>query len=66
MRIISGTARGKKILEPKDIRTRPLKNLTKEAIFNIINHSKKVTSILSGKWNNCVYLAKNFIINKRS
>ena len=40
MRIISGTFRGKKILEPKDIRTRPLKDLTKESIFNIIKHSK--------------------------
>ena len=40
MRIISGTFRGKKILEPKDISTRPLKDLTKESIFNIINHSK--------------------------
>ena len=41
MRIISGKFRGKKILEPKDIKTRPLKDLTKESIFNIINHSKK-------------------------
>ena len=41
MRIISGTSRGKKILEPKDIKTRPLKDLTKESIFNILNHSKK-------------------------
>ena len=41
MRIISGTFRGKKILEPKDDKTRPLKDLTKESIFNIINHSKK-------------------------
>ena len=41
MRIISGIFRGKKILEPKDIRTRPLKDLAKESIFNIINHSKK-------------------------
>ena len=41
MRIISGTFRGKKILEPKDIKTRPLKDLTKESIFNILNHSKK-------------------------
>jgi 16S rRNA (guanine966-N2)-methyltransferase len=40
MRIISGTFRGKKIIEPKDISTRPLKDLTKESIFNIINHSK--------------------------
>ena len=41
MRINSGFFKGKKILEPKDIKTRPLKDLTKESIFNIINHSKK-------------------------
>ena len=41
MRIISGIFRGKKILEPKDIKTRPLKDLVKESIFNIINHSNK-------------------------
>ena len=41
MRIISGDFRGKKILNPKDIKTRPLKDLTKESIFNIINHSNK-------------------------
>ena len=41
MRIISGIFKGKKILEPKDIKTRPLKDLTKESIFNIINHSNK-------------------------
>ncbi len=43
MRIISGSFRGKKIIAPKDIKTRPLKDLTKESIFNIINHSKKFT-----------------------
>ena len=41
MRIISGKFKGKKIFEPKDIKTRPLKDLTKESIFNIIVHSKK-------------------------
>ena len=41
MRIISGKFKGKKILEPKDKKTRPLKDLTKESIFNIINHSNK-------------------------
>ncbi len=41
MRIISGNFKGKKLLEPKDRETRPLKDLTKESIFNIINHSKK-------------------------
>ena len=41
MRIISGTFKGKKILTPKDNKTRPLKDLTKESIFNIIRHSNK-------------------------
>ena len=41
MRIISGIYKGKKILEPKDIKTRPLKDLTKESIFNILVHSNK-------------------------
>ena len=41
MRIISGTFRGKKILKPKDNLTRPLKDLAKESIFNILNHSNK-------------------------
>ena len=41
MRIIGGDFKGKKILEPKDKETRPLKDLTKESIFNIINHSNK-------------------------
>ena len=40
MRIISGIYRGKKILLPKDNLTRPLKDLTKESIFNVIKHSK--------------------------
>ncbi len=39
MRIISGSFKGKKILQPKDKNTRPLKDLTKESIFNIIKHS---------------------------
>ena len=41
MRIISGSFKGKKILEPKDFETRPLKDLAKESIFNIIEHSNK-------------------------
>ena len=41
MRIISGDFKGKKILEPEDLNTRPLKDLTKESIFNIILHSNK-------------------------
>ncbi len=42
MRIISGKYRGKKILQPTDNETRPLKDLTKESIFNIIKHSNLI------------------------
>ena len=42
MRIISGDFKGKKILQPRDKQTRPLKDLTKESIFNIINHSNLI------------------------
>ena len=41
MRIIGGNFKGKKILDPQDDETRPLKDLTKESIFNILKHSNK-------------------------
>tara|TARA_B100000609_G_C17150658_1_gene400683 strand:- start:42 stop:602 length:561 start_codon:yes stop_codon:yes gene_type:complete len=41
MRIIGGSFKGKKLLLPEDTRTRPLKDLPKESIFNIINHTNK-------------------------
>ena len=41
MRIISGSSKGKKIIGPNDLNTRPLKDLTKESIFNILIHSNK-------------------------
>ena len=41
MRIIAGKFKGKKLHQPKDKETRPLKDLTKESIFNVINHSNK-------------------------
>ena len=40
MRIVAGDYKGRKIFEPLDKETRPLKDLTKESIFNIIEHSK--------------------------
>ena len=46
MRVISGSFKGKKILTPNDDKTRPLKDLTKESIFNIINHSNKFSIVL--------------------
>ena len=42
MRIISGRFKGKKLLLPKDKNTRPLKDLVKESIFNLLEHSKKM------------------------
>ncbi len=42
MRIIGGNYRGKKLFLPKDKYTRPLKDMVKESIFNLINHSKKI------------------------
>jgi len=39
MRIVSGRFKGKKIAEPNSRNTRPLKDLTKESIFNILQHS---------------------------
>ena len=39
MRIISGNCKGKKILEPVDKKTRPLRDLVKESIFNLLLHS---------------------------
>ena len=42
MRIISGYLKGRKIIQPKDRLTRPLKDLTKESIFNIIKHSNLI------------------------
>ena len=42
MRIISGYLKGKKIKLPKDKKTRPLKDLVKESIFNILFHSNKI------------------------
>ena len=41
MRIISGKFRGTKLFIPLDKKTRPLKDLAKEAIFNTLHHSKK-------------------------
>ena len=42
MRIISGNFRNKKLFQPNDNSIRPLKDLVKESIFNIIEHSKFV------------------------
>tara|TARA_Y100001958_G_C20902282_1_gene323922 strand:+ start:82 stop:648 length:567 start_codon:yes stop_codon:yes gene_type:complete len=52
MRIISGTAKGKKILLPADKKTRPMKDMVRESIFNILNHS----SLLNKELKNSIIL----------
>ena len=42
MRVISGKFKGKKLTQPIDKKTRPLKDLVKESIFNVIIRSKKI------------------------
>ena len=42
MRIISGLNKGKKLIMPNDKITRPLKDIAKESIFNILAHSKHI------------------------
>ena len=41
MRVIGGKLRGKLIHNPTDKTTRPLKDMVRESIFNILNHSNK-------------------------
>jgi len=47
MRIISGKFKGKKLFLPSDSTTRPLKDIVKESIFNLLEHSNKFNLDLS-------------------
>ena len=42
MRIISGSNKGKKLIMPNDRATRPLKDMAKESIFNILTHANYI------------------------
>lgn len=46
MRIITGTARGKKLAEPSGSEIRPTSDMVKEAIFNIIQFNIEGRSVL--------------------
>ena len=48
MRIISGNFKGKKISLPYDKSTRPLRDLVKESLFNIIQHNSNQKINLEG------------------
>ena len=43
MRIISGKLKGSTLYVPKDKSTRPLKDMARESIFNLLIHSKKIS-----------------------
>ena len=43
MRIIAGKLKGTVLYMPKDKSTRPLKDLTRESIFNLLVHSNKIS-----------------------
>jgi len=43
MRIISGELKGSILYIPKDKETRPLKDLARESIFNLLSHSNKIS-----------------------
>ena len=40
------------------------KENTDERVTSVNYHNKKIISVLSGKWNNCVYLARNLNLKK--
>ena len=42
MRIIAGKLRGSTLYLPKNKNIRPLKDLTRESVFNLLTHSKKI------------------------
>ena len=43
MRIIAGKLKGSTLHMPKDKNTRPLKDLARESIFNLLTHSNKIS-----------------------
>ena len=43
MRIISGDLKGSSLYLPKNKNTRPLKDLVRESIFNLLTHSNKIS-----------------------
>lgn len=51
MRVITGTARGRKLKEPKDYDVRPTTDMVKESIFNIIQfdlEGRRILDLFSG------------------
>ena len=43
MRIVAGKYKGMTLFDPKDKKTRPLKDMVRESIFNFLIHSNKIS-----------------------
>ena len=43
MRIISGKFKGIALHGPKDKKIRPLKDMVRESVFNLLSHSNKIS-----------------------
>jgi len=50
MRIVSGKLKGSTLYLPKDRNTRPLKDMVKESIFNLLAHSNKISFKFEGSY----------------
>ena len=61
MRIVSGKFRGKLIHNPIHKTTRPLKDMVRESIFNILEHSRNEKIDLKGKEMNIKFDNTNII-----
>ncbi len=51
MRVITGTARGRKLMEPRDMSVRPTTDMVKEAIFSIVQFDvpgRRVLDLFAG------------------
>ena len=51
MRVITGTARGRKLMEPKDRNIRPTTDMVKEAVFSIVQFDvpgRRVLDLFAG------------------
>ena len=59
MRIIAGKFKGQKLLITDNKNTRPLKDLARESIFNLLVHSKKISFKLENS-NAFIHTPKRF------
>jgi len=61
MRVITGSARGHKLAAPEGLNTRPTTDMTKEAMFSIVQFL--VEGIYEEKWGEHIYIQDPMIKN---